>query len=288
MSRNDTVSQALCWSRKQLLENGVDDGAYTARLLLSHAMGRSISNLLANGDLPLQKEENVRFAEMVEKRLTGYPTQYILGKWEFMGLPFLVKEGVLIPRADTEILVETVLEKAKKNHIKRILDLGTGTGCIPISLAYYGQMDVVGADINPEAILLAQENAKLNHVPVNWFTGDLFMALPESLQGQFDAVVSNPPYILTDELPLLMHEVRDFEPRLALDGGKDGLDFYRKIVKQCSDWLRSEGWLFFEIGCGQAQAVCGLMEEAFTQIEIIKDLAGLDRVVAGRRKQVKG
>ena len=212
--------------------------------------------------------------------------QYILGQWEFYGFPFKVGKGVLIPRGDTEILVETILEKQQTESLKTILDIGTGSGCIPISLGRYGSFsELLAVDISPKALGYAVKNAEFNQIPVKFLESDLFSAVPVEYKGKLDAIVSNPPYIPKKDIEELMTEVKDFEPLNALDGGEDGLDFYRSIVEQSGEWLRKDGWLFFEIGYDQGEALRELLQkQGFSEIRVIQDLAGLDRVVCGRYK----
>ena len=207
---------------------------------------------------------------------------------EFMGLPFLVNEHVLIPRQDTEVLVEQalcLLEKEKKHkEIVRILDLCTGSGCILLSMLHYvrrkRKIDIygVGSDISKEALAVAVENAKKLGIEAKFVQGDLF----ENVEGSFDMILSNPPYIRTSEIERLQEEVRFHDPIKALDGKEDGLYFYRIIVKESRQYLKRGGWLIFEIGSDQAEAVKTLLQEAgYENIEVKKDLAGLDRVVYG-------
>ncbi len=204
-----------------------------------------------------------------------------------MGLPFFVGEGVLIPRDDTEILVESILEK--QNGCGTLLDIGTGSGCIPVALGKYGTFDnLLAVDISPAALTYAEKNAQRNGVEITFYESDLFSALPEEWKGRLDAVISNPPYIRRKEIPTLMQEVREFEPWSALDGGADGLDFYRRIIQESRKWLRPGGWLFFEIGYDQGKDLLRLMKDGgFIQVEIRKDLAGLDRVVFGRKTETE-
>ena len=218
------------------------------------------------------------------ERESGRPTQYILGTWEFMGLPFSVGEGVLIPRGDTEILVETILEKQQTEPLRTILDIGTGSGCIPVSLSHYGQFEyVLAVDISRKALGYATKNAAANHAEISFYESDLFQNVPAQWRGQLDAIVSNPPYIPKEDIAGLMTEVKDFEPINALDGGADGLDFYRAIVAEGRAWLKEGGWLFFEIGYDQGEALRTLLADfGYTEIGIRQDLAGLDRVAFGR------
>lgn len=206
------------------------------------------------------------------------PMQYLLGTQDFMGLTFKVSQDVLIPRLDTEVLVETVLEKTK--GAKTLLDLCTGSGCIAISLAYYGSFEqCIGVDISKAAQKIAKENGKNLAPMVKFIDSDLF----SKVEGTFDVIVSNPPYIKTAECAKLMDEVKNYEPMLALDGKEDGLYFYRRIIESAPDYLNEGGWLFFEIGYDQGKSVPKLMEErGFSGVTVKKDLAGLDRVVFGK------
>ena len=201
-----------------------------------------------------------------------------------MVLPFSVGEGVLIPRGDTEILVETILEKQQTEPLRTILDIGTGSGCIPVSLSHYGQFErVLAVDISRKALGYATKNAAANHAEISFYVSDLFQNVPAQWRGQLDAIVSNPPYIPKEDIAGLMTEVKDFEPINALDGGADGLDFYRAIVAEGRAWLKEGGWLFFEIGYDQGEALRTLLADfGYTEIGIRQDLAGLDRVAFGR------
>ena len=202
---------------------------------------------------------------------------YIVGETEFMGLKFKVNSSVLIPRQDTETLVEEALKVVRPGM--RVLDLCTGSGCVIVSILH-NVSDVEGyaVDISKQALNVAKENARLNDVPVLFEHSDLF----DHVTGTFDVIVSNPPYICTDEIAKLMPEVRDFEPMEALDGKEDGLYFYRKIIGQCKQYLNPEGHLLFEIGYDQGQKVSALMREiGFHDVQVIKDLARKDRVVTG-------
>ena len=278
--RNKTIAEALREGKQRLQAAGKD--AFDAELLLEKAAGLNRTALFLRGEETLSAEAAARYEGFLAERESGRPTQYILGTWEFMGLPFSVGEGVLIPRGDTEILVETILEK--KESLRTILDIGTGSGCIPISLSHYGKFDsVLAVDISPKALGYAMKNAAANHVEISFYESDLFSNVPAEWKGRLDAIVSNPPYIPKEDIAGLMTEVRDFEPRNALDGGADGLDFYRAIVAESRDWLKQGGWLFFEIGYDQGEALRSLLAEAgYAEIGIRQDLAGLDRVAFGK------
>ena len=263
---------------------GKEDYAFDAELLLEKAAGMSRTAFFLRGEELLSPEAAEVYEGFLSEREGGRPTQYILGVWEFMGLPFFVGEGVLIPRGDTEVLVETILEKQQATPMASLLDIGTGSGCIPVSLGHYGAFtDILAVDISPKALSYAMENACENHIEVTFYESDLFANVPERWRGKLDAIVSNPPYIPKKEIAALMTEVRDFEPLNALDGGEDGLDFYRAIVEESRDWLRDGGWLFFEIGYNQGEALQLLLREfGYTEIELRQDLSGLDRVVCGK------
>lgn len=224
-------------------------------------------------------EEEEAYRELIGRRAKRIPLQQITGEQEFMGFPFLVNEHVLIPRQDTETLVEEAMEKSEKGD--RVLDMCTGSGCILLSLLkLVPGLSGTGADISQEALKVAVENGKRLQTEASFLESDLF----EKVEGVFDLIVSNPPYIASDEIGTLMEEVRDHEPIGALDGSADGLAFYRRLVQEGKDHLKSGGWMLFEIGCTQAEAVMELLKKGgFQEIYVKKDLAGLDRVVGGRK-----
>ena len=224
-------------------------------------------------------EEEEGYRELIGRRAKRIPLQQITGEQEFMGFPFLVNEHVLIPRQDTETLVEEAMEKSGKSD--RVLDMCTGSGCILLSLLkLVPGLSGTGADISQEALTVAVENGKRLQTEASFLESDLF----EKVEGVFDLIVSNPPYIASDEIGTLMEEVRDHEPIGALDGSADGLAFYRRLVQEGKDHLKSGGWMLFEIGCTQAEAVMELLKKGgFQEIYVKKDLAGLDRVVGGRK-----
>ncbi|MBQ7102443.1 MAG: peptide chain release factor N(5)-glutamine methyltransferase [Anaerotignum sp.] len=283
--KNKTIAEALREGKMRLKAAGKDDCAFEAELLLEKAAGLNRTALFLRGEESLSDEVLALYEGYLSEREQGRPTQYILGEWEFMGLPFHVGEGVLIPRGDTEVLVETILEKQQTEGFQSILDIGTGSGCIPVSLGHYGRFEkIMAVDISPKALGYATKNAKENKIDIDFYESDLFKNVPAEWKGRLDAIVSNPPYIPKKDIAELMTEVKDFEPMNALDGGEDGLDFYRAIVEQGRDWLKKDGWLFFEIGYDQGEALRSLLSEfGYTEIEIRKDLAGLDRVAIGRK-----
>ena len=227
---------------------------------------------------PMTLEQQSEYEIAIRKRAERIPLQYITGEQEFMGLNFKVNSNVLIPRQDTETLVEEALKICQPGM--RLLDLGTGSGCVIISLMKNAHgMTAVGSDISKQALLVAKENGKLHEVDIDWIRSNLY----ENISGRLDWIVSNPPYIAQADLLELMPEVRDFEPVGALDGGVDGLDFYRQIVAQSKDHLNQDGYLYLEIGYDQGPAVTNMMCAAgYREVAVIKDLAHHERVVKGR------
>lgn len=281
--------RALFEMGKRVLEEaGVPEAELNARLLLEQVCGTSRNDLLAHGDRATGAREQEAYEGLLELRSRRIPLQHLTGTQNFMGLDFLVDENVLIPRQDTEILVEEVLRHLHDGM--RVLDMCTGSGCILISLLHYSNnCQGVGADISKEALAIAEKNgARLlegKNAPVgDGFGGIGFVCsdLFGEIVGKFDMIVSNPPYVRTGDISGLMPEVRDHEPLQALDGGGDGLAFYRRILDGCRGHLFGGGMLFFEIGCDQGREVRLLMEEAgFLEVSVVKDYGGLDRVVYG-------
>ena len=218
--------------------------------------------------------------EAVEKRINHIPLQHIVGETEFMGLTFKVNDKVLVPRFDTEILVDEVV-KYVGDEFYKILDMCTGSGCIAITVSdMCDNAKVVAADISKDALDVAKENNEINSTDVEFVESDLF----ENVEGLFDVIVSNPPYIKTEEIENLMDEVKLHDPRLALDAGEDGLEFYRRIIKDSKDYLKQDGMIFFEIGFDQAEDVSKLLDEnGFKDIVVKKDLAMNDRVIFAKK-----
>lgn len=268
----------------KLLEKAdVPEAALDARLLLENVCNTTRNTLLVHGDREVSAEEESSYEELLAMRAKRIPLQQILGVQEFMGLEFQVNEHVLIPRQDTEILVEEVLKNLHDGM--RILDMCTGSGCILISLLHFSNdCRGVGADISTEALEIARGNAgKLlsESRDVEFIHSNLF----EKVSGKFEIIVSNPPYIRPEVIKDLMPEVKEHEPMLALDGGEDGLNFYREIVNDGKNYLTGGGMLFFEIGYDQGEDVKTLMEQAgFENVNIVQDYAKLDRVVYGTWK----
>ncbi|MCC8167740.1 MAG: peptide chain release factor N(5)-glutamine methyltransferase [Clostridiales bacterium] len=291
-----------------LQEAGIADAAADAWLLLSAVTGMDRTHYYMYMRKAMPESQLETYRGLAGKRSRRIPLQYILGETEFMGLPFKVTPDVLIPRQDTEILVEEALKCIRSGM--KVLDLCTGSGCIAVSLAKYSErsagneagetdryaaayvpqtgwkcgesevVEVTASDISEAAVAVARENAEINGVNVRFVQSDLF----ESIEGQFDVIVSNPPYIPQDVIAGLEPEVAVHEPHGALDGGEDGLDFYRRIIAEAGLHLVPGGWLLFEIGYDQGDAVARLLREAgYTDVCVRQDLAHLDRVVYGSR-----
>ena len=267
------------------LENMSDTPRLDVEILLEKALG-GVDSLYIRLNLgkELTKEQEDLFNLFIQDRLKGRPVAYIVGNREFMGLDFYVQEGVLIPRPDTEILVEELIEICKDKENLNILDIGTGSGAITISLAkYLNTSNVKSFDISDIALEVGKKNAISNEVDnrVEFIKSDLFSAIKDK-DIKFDVIVSNPPYIPKKDIKTLHTQVKDYEPYIALEGGDDGLDFYRSITEQSKLYLKENGILAYEVGHDQAQDVAKIMEtNGYTKIYTKKDLQGIDRVVIG-------
>ena len=279
-----TLHQLLGEGASRLEKAGDPEAELDARRLLLEAFHLYTVHFLMNRMQPLSRTRDVeaatdRYREMIKKRSRRIPLQHILGSQDFMGLTFKVNEHVLIPRQDTETLTELVLQE-QKDRKKKVLDLCTGSGCIAISLGVPGGYeDVTAVDLSAEALKVARENGERllgRDRTIRFLQGDLF----DCVEGRFDIITANPPYIATQVIRGLAPEVRDYEPRMALDGDEDGLSFYRRIAAQARGRLNPGGCVYLEIGHDQGRAVRDLLEAAgFENIRIVKDTPGLDRVV---------
>lgn len=299
-----TIQQALRHGTGILKAAGIETPAVEAGVVLCFVKNCDKTYIYAHGEEELSIEEYDRYCELTGARAKGKPLQYIIGRQEFMSLEFSVNEAVLIPRHDTEILVETVIKYAKiKNRPAvsglHILDIGTGSGCIAVSLAYYiEKCRITALDVSSKALDVARMNAFNNGVAdrIGFINEDIFKYWCDNCgntadtgehKNAFDVVVSNPPYIPSGDISGLQTEVRDYEPLNALDGGAGGLDFYRFIIRNSKYHLRPLGLLAFEVGFEQARDVAELMRDEFCDVEVIKDLSGIDRVVTGKLKDVE-
>ncbi len=280
-----TMKTDICY--KKLYENGIEilnragiaEAKLDARLLLEYACQTDHSVLFAHPEREISEKEYDNYIGLIERRAKREPVAYILGNWDFMGLNFKVNSNVLIPEQDTEVLVEEAMRYTEDGF--KVLDLCTGSGCIALSLLNYtNDTRAVCTDISGEALDVAKENAESLRLSdrVTFVKTDLF---PGEDMGKFDIIVSNPPYIATKVIDTLAPEVKDYEPRLALDGSEDGLLFYRRIVDSVHKYLFSSGYLFLEIGYDQGKALTDMLKENghFHDIEVIRDYAGNDRVV---------
>ena len=280
-----TLKQLYKVGTVKLAEEGIEEFSLDAWYLLEYVTGVSKAMYFAEPERAVSEENADRYIDCIRRRAAHIPLQHITGEQEFMGYPFCVNEHVLIPRQDTEILVEEAIQVMRPKM--KVLDMCTGSGCIVLSILkmcrekyYMTDLQGIGADVSEEALKVARENSRRLEVPVTWIQSDLFAKIPE--EEKYDVIVSNPPYIETAVIDTLQEEVRLHDPYIALDGKEDGLYFYRRIISEAGKYLKTQGKLMFEIGCDQAEAVEELMKNAgYEQITVKKDLAGLDRVVYG-------
>lgn len=273
-----TYREAIVLGESILRKADIVDAKTDSWLLLAMACKIDHTYYYMHIDEEMTEEQAREFEVLIKKRAERVPLQYITGEQEFMGLMFRVNSNVLIPRQDTETLVEEALKVVRPGM--KIMDMCTGSGCVLISILKNAHdIEGIGYDISKQAINVAKENAKLNEVPAVFERSDLF---EDVVENDFDVIVSNPPYIPTDVIATLMPEVAEFEPREALDGKGDGLYFYSKILEQCKNYMKPDGYVLFEIGCKQGDSVSTMMRLAgFSEVHVIKDLARNDRVVMG-------
>ena len=273
-----TYREAIVLGESILRKADIVDAKTDSWLLLAMACKIDHTYYYMHIDEEMTEEQAREFEVLIKKRAERVPLQYITGEQEFMGLTFHVNSNVLIPRQDTETLVEEALKVVRPGM--KIMDMCTGSGCVLISILKNAHdIEGIGYDISKQAINVAKENAKLNEVPAVVERSDLF---EDVVENDFDVIVSNPPYIPTDVIATLMPEVAEFEPREALDGKGDGLYFYSKILEQCKNYMKPDGYVLFEIGCKQGDSVSTMMRLAgFSEVHVIKDLARNDRVVMG-------
>ncbi len=269
MKIKDLINDAV----NRLYTAGIEEPRLEAELFMAETLGKSRIQILTHWFEETSEEQKLAFE----------PAAYIIGHKEFMGLEFLVGPGVLIPRPDTEILVESSIEIIKKYKLRSSVEIGVGSGCISVSLAKYTDINCYGTDISQTALETAKKNADLNGVNerVSVFKGDLFTGLPDI---KYDIIVSNPPYIRKIDMEDLMPDVREYEPYTALCGGADGLDFYRRISEEGFKLLKKQGFILYEIGYDEADEVSEILEKnGYKDIEVINDLSGLNRVVRARK-----
>ena len=285
-----TVSDALTWTVEYFTRKEIENPRRSAEWLLSAATGLSRIELYVHFDRPLTPGERALFRTSIERRAAGEPLQYVTGEVPFRHLVLRVRPGVFIPRPETEVVVDAVLEflDAAGIDAPAVVDLCTGSGAIAISLAHErAEVRVHASEIVPETADAARENAERAGVTdrVTVLTGDLFAPLPPELRGTLDVVVSNPPYIPTADLAALPQEVAGFEPRIALDGGADGLDVVRRIAEDAAEWLRPGGVLVMETDTSCAKEAARILSRWYEEIEVRRDLTGRDRIAMGIRRE---
>ncbi len=275
------IKDELAGIIKRFNAHGNDNSIFEAHTIVKHYLNLTPLDLILMGNEEIDTEKLQYIESAVERRLKNEPLQYILKSQEFMGMDFYVDENVLIPRADTETLVEWVL-KHFQNKALSGLDICSGSGCISLSIAHFNPKALMrGIDISQEAIDVSKMNAQKYNLTerVSFECADIFSY---NAYGKYDLIVSNPPYIETSQISELEETVKDFEPVIALDGGEDGLRFYRHIIKISTKLLKSDGLLAFEVGYNQAEVVSKMLEENFYNIAVEKDLCGVNRVVSGQ------
>lgn len=277
-----TINQIAINLRALLKENNIEDFMFETRCILEHALNLNYSKLLANANTVLSDAQTTTIQKIADKRISGYPLQYILGEWEFFGLPFYVGEGVLIPRQDTETLVETILNKFATYCKPRIADLCSGSGCIAIALdKNLHNADICAVEYSDAALKFLTKNIQLNSSSVTAYKGNVLSQDFCSAFSGLDIIVSNPPYLTAEDMEKLQTEV-SFEPEMALQGGGDGLLFYRNITALWKHCLKENGMIFYEIGIHQERDVSDiLMHNGFRDIGTATDLSGITRVVYG-------
>jgi release factor glutamine methyltransferase len=281
-----TLFEVLKGSADVLKDHRVENPRLNAELLLAQCLGFSRETLYANLRREIQTEEKKALDELLRRRMAGEPLQYLLGHQEFWSVDLKVDPRVLIPRPETEVLVDQALSilATPSGRVPRVLDIGTGSGAIVIALTNeFGEIFAVATDISQEALQVAKENARKVGVGqrIRFVRGDLLHPFRPLTDGVFDLILSNPPYICRSDIEELTREVKDHEPRLALDGGEDGLDFYRRMSRQVPSYLRKGGWLLVEIGQGQGTEISTLFEQSgcFSAPELVRDLSGIERVI---------
>ncbi len=289
-----TILEVLNWSTNYLKDHGVENARLNAELLLARSLNVSREGLYIRLHDQMEERDKEALERLMQRRISGEPLQYILEHQEFWSLDFKVDPRVLIPRPETELLVEQsllVLAETSSKRMPSVLEIGTGSGAVAIALAKeLEDIFLVATDISMEALVLAKENARSAGVRdrIDFVNGDLFIPFrPPKGRAPFDLILSNPPYITRRKIKTLSREVKDHEPRIALDGGEDGLAFYRRIIPEAHSYLREGGWLLLEVALGQGEIVSGMIEEggSFLKPESIPDLSGIGRVVKAQKME---
>lgn len=274
------IEDTLNIARHRLLQNHIEEAGSKAKRVLAHILNVSKEYLIINDKQELTRDTEKQYCKYIDELIAGKPIQYLLGKQEFMGIEFKVNENVLIPQPDTEVLVQKVIEISKNYNNPSILDLCTGSGAIAVSLSkFIPNSKITGTDISPKALSIAREND--NNRKIEFIKSDLF----KNITGNFDIIVSNPPYIKTEEIKKLSKEVQN-EPLIALDGGKDGLEFYKEIISCAANYLKNNGALCLEIGETQKDDIIKLINKSlnYYNINCYKDFSGNDRIIICYKK----
>jgi len=279
----NNVAHTLRLGREFLRTHKIESHGQDANLILAHVLGFSKTMLYTKDDYILTDFESEQYSNLLERRISGVPVKYILGECEFMGHMFMVNENVLIPRPDTETLVNAYIEANANQQFNTILDMCTGSGCVAVSICKAtNPKTMLAADVSEQALDVARKNAQLNGCNIEFYRSNLFESVPKKYIGVLDAIVSNPPYIKREDIKTLTAEVQN-EPLLALDGGPDGLDFYRRIINGATQFLKPGGRIFFETGHDQAAKIGKLLaDNGFCDIITVCDLAGIQRVVSAK------
>ncbi|HPT68823.1 MAG TPA: peptide chain release factor N(5)-glutamine methyltransferase [Syntrophomonas sp.] len=283
------IKDLLEWTTRYFLDKGISESRLEAEILLAHVLKKDRVYLYANYEAPVNMDERAIYKEYIKRRTKSEPIAYITGHKEFMSLDFEVSPQVLIPRPDTELLVETAIKATRDLNSVRIVDVGTGSGAIAVSLAYYiDQAEIYATDISLSALEIARRNAGCHNVDIDFRESDLLetflVSQAEGIPCSFDMIIANLPYVAETERETLDPQVLDFEPHLALFAGEDGLDLYRQLIPQARMLLQEGGALLFEIDPRQANLIPSIME-GFSDVRILKDAAGRERVVQARRSQ---
>lgn len=275
-----TIFEAYNDCKKQLADAGIEDYVFESKQIIKHVTGYTNAQILTKYTQPLTEFQQNNLTAIIKQRLIRYPLQYIFGRWSFFGREFFVGPGVLIPRSDTETLLDVCLESLSKKEDIRVLDLCAGTGCIGITIkGEKPSAQVTLVEKYDEALSYLTKNKEHNNVDVNIVQADVLKT--EGADGKYDLIVSNPPYIDASDMKVLQPEVT-FEPVTALAGGEDGLDFYRHIIKEYKQFLKDDGVMAFEVGINQAGAVARMMRQnGFENVNMREDMSGIDRVVFG-------
>lgn len=284
-----TIKETIAEGKNRLKKREYNNPFLEAYMILEYLLNKEKLFLITHENEKVDKEIYKKYIELIEKRNTGYPVQYIVHNQEFMGINFYLEEEVLIPRPDTEVLVENAIKIAKSDYFPykniKALDIGTGSGAIAVSFGYYcREADVLGVDINPKAVEVARRNVKSNKLDnVKIIKGDMFMEKFDFPNEKYDIIMSNPPYIKSEDIEKLQLEVSTYEPKNALDGGVSGLKFHSQILRIVPNYLNDKSVLIIEIGWDQAEDVVKTMRKikGFKKVEVKKDIAKKDRIVVG-------